>query len=65
MPYDEESAQNANMAVLLVLLVVFLLVPRDIIMKKMFAYGENNVNIIAFRTFHDLAFSSFLCLVGF
>jgi len=51
-------------AISLISISILVLIPRDIIMKKYFAYGQNNVNIVQFRTFHDVWFHTIVCLFG-
>lgn len=58
--FDPEKYGSFLLSLTLIITAILILIPRDIITKFNFAFKDQNVNIIAFRTFHDIAFYSVL-----
>ena len=61
---QSSSSWNFIFAVILMLINIIMQVPKDAIMKYYFWYKVNNVNIIAFRVFHDVILYFFIWIVG-
>ena len=61
---SDETSNNFILSAILMLVVSVLQVLKDIVMKYYFWYGDNDVNIVHFKVFHDLILYSFIVLFG-
>ena len=60
----DKISWNFILSAILMLIVSVLQVLKDIIMKYYFWYGDNEVNIVHFKVFHDLILYSLIVLFG-
>ena len=61
----DEASWNFVFFILLILIASILLIPKEIAIKYYFCYGDNDVNIIAFKVFCETILYLIIWMIGF